>query len=91
MKVVINDCFGGFSLSEKVLDWLKHKKQISDLDQYEIARNDPDLIEGIETFKEESGSKYSKLKIVEIPDNVDYIIEEYDGKEWIAEKHLTWR
>ena len=32
----------------------------------------------------------AKLKIVEIPDDVEWIIEEYDGKEWIAEDHRRW-
>ena len=32
----------------------------------------------------------STLKIIEIPDDVDWIIEEYDGNEWVAEKHRTW-
>jgi hypothetical protein len=30
------------------------------------------------------------LKIVEVPDEVDWYIEEYDGNEWVAEKHRTW-
>jgi hypothetical protein len=33
---------------------------------------------------------YSKLKIVEIPGDVDWEIGEYDGNEWVAEKHRTW-
>ena len=28
---------------------------------------------------------------VEIPDDVEWQIEEYDGSEWIAEKHRIWR
>jgi hypothetical protein len=31
------------------------------------------------------------LAIVEIPDDVQWIIEENDGMEWVAEKHRTWR
>ena len=33
---------------------------------------------------------YSELKVVEIPDDVEYDIQEYDGNEWVAEKHRTW-
>jgi hypothetical protein len=33
---------------------------------------------------------FAELKVVEIPDDVQWQIEEYDGKEWIAEKHRTW-
>ncbi|HEX2652977.1 MAG TPA: hypothetical protein VHN11_04930 [Xanthobacteraceae bacterium] len=44
---------------------------------------------------EELGSKAAsgvcaELAVVEIPDGVDYEIDEYDGREHIAEKHRTW-
>jgi len=54
-------------------------------------RSDPLLIECIETLGSDvcSGS-CAKLKIVEIPDDVQYVIEEYDGYEHIAEAHRTW-
>ena len=55
-------------------------------------RAEGDLIEGIKTFGEEKASgRFSKIKIIEIPNDVDYEIEEYDGNEWISEKHRTWR
>jgi hypothetical protein len=28
---------------------------------------------------------------VDIPDDVKWEIEEYDGNEWVAEVHRTWR
>jgi hypothetical protein len=44
---------------------------------------------------EEQGSAmnggYSDLKVVEIPDDVEWYIEEYDGMEHVAESHRTWR
>jgi len=33
---------------------------------------------------------HAELKVVEIPDDVNYIVEEYDGLEQIAEQHRTW-
>jgi len=33
---------------------------------------------------------YSELRIADVPDDVKWFIEEYDGKEWVAEKHRTW-
>jgi hypothetical protein len=38
-----------------------------------------------------ASGKYSELTVVEIPDDVDYEISEYDGNEHVAEKHRTWR
>jgi hypothetical protein len=28
--------------------------------------------------------------VIEIPDDVEWEVEEYDGLEWVAEKHRTW-
>jgi len=39
---------------------------------------------------DEVDTRYSKLKIVEIPDDVKWHIGEYDGIEWVAENHRTW-
>jgi hypothetical protein len=33
---------------------------------------------------------YANLKVVTIPGDVDWEIGEYDGMEWVAEKHRTW-
>jgi len=51
----------------------------------DIARNDPFLIQAVE----EAGNEAS-VKIVEIPDDVEWVIEEYDGAEWVSEKHRIW-
>jgi hypothetical protein len=56
----------------------------------EIERNDPVLVEIVERLGSEANGRYSDLKIVEIPDDVDWDIMEYDGMEHIAEKHRTW-
>lgn len=60
-------------------------------ESYMIARDDPNLIDIVEELGADAFGDYSKLKIVEIPDNVEYFIEEYDGCEHIAERHRTWR
>ena len=54
-------------------------------------RADPDLVAIIEEMDEESFGEFAELRIVEIPDDVEWQIEEYDGDEWVAEKHRTWR
>lgn len=54
-------------------------------------RSDPVLVRIVEELGSRANSPYSKLKIVEIPDGVEFTIEEADdGREWIAEKHRTW-
>ena len=58
---------------------------------WNIERDDPILIKVIEHFGSEVASgSFAELEIVEIPDDVDWTIEEYDGNEWIAEVHRTW-
>jgi len=54
------------------------------------ARACPVLIEVVERLKKEANGQHAELKIVEIPDDVEWEIEEYDGIEWIAESHQTW-
>ena len=53
-------------------------------------RENPILIEVIETLGERAYTPYSKLEIVEIPDDVKYKISEYDGMETVEEVHRTW-
>jgi hypothetical protein len=70
----------------------KDKKSSLYFSSRDIDRKDPLLLKLIK----QKGSKwvsgfFARLKIVKIPDDVDYIIEEYDGSEWIAETHRTWR
>jgi hypothetical protein len=55
-----------------------------------IARNDPALVTTVRRLGSKANGEYAKLKVVEIPADVDWYIEEYDGKEWVAEKHRTW-
>lgn len=55
-------------------------------------RSDKDLIEVIETIGTTGASSRSaNLKIVEIPDDIEYTIDNYDGIESVHEKHRVWR
>ena len=155
MKIVINRCYGGFSLSPRAVqrlaelegkpcyffiseidkpyrpidlpdqkesfpmwvaftvpnpneilrrskDWheMSDKEKIAwnnlyfsiDLDNRPDGRTDSLLIQAIEELGTEVASgALAELEIVEIPDGVDWQIEGYDGMEWVAEKHRTWR
>lgn len=56
----------------------------------EINRDNPSLIEVVQKLGEAANARCSKLEIIEVPDGVDWEVEEYDGMEWVAEKHRTW-
>ena len=92
MKVVVNSCFGGFGITDAALDEYKSRKDITDPDfwYYDIPRNCPVLVSIVEEQGVAINTSYSDLRIVEIPDDVDWYIEEYDGREHVAERHRTW-
>lgn len=93
MKVVINNCYGGFSLSDagiaRYLE-LADLKATSDFYDRDIPRDDAALIQVVEELGDAANGFAADLKIVDIPDDVDWYIEEYDGNEWVAERHRTW-
>ena len=92
MKIVINDDWGGFGLSEAALDEYKSRAGVTDpnLNYWDIPRDCPHLVAMIEEQGTAINGAYSSLKIVEVPDDVEWEIAEYDGNEWVAEKHRTW-
>jgi hypothetical protein len=58
----------------------------------EVARDDPYLVQVVEELGSKVASgKHAELKVVVIPADVQWQIEEYDGAEWVAEQHRTWR
>lgn len=141
MKVVINKCYGGFSLSKEGCEryweiknqkvWIEDDTKFKSMglftvwlvppdqrledkenefysmsmedriaynQQYrtqtwsgcDVDRSDPILVQLVEENSAKYSGRCAELGVTEIPDGVDYIIEEYDGKEWVAEKHRTW-
>lgn len=94
-KVVINTVHGGFRLSDTALKRLCEIKKVENFehfnDYYSISRDDLDLIQVIEELGSDANGKYSSLKIIEIPEDVKWYIEEYDGLEWVSEIHRIWR
>ena len=92
MKIVINAQHGGFGLSDKAMEEYKQRAGITDphFYSYDIPRNCPHLVAMVEENGDFVGSSYASLKIVKIPDDVKWQIEEYDGLEWVAEKHRIW-
>lgn len=73
------------------LDMVRFRKQYSAYDSIaDIERDDMDLVKVVEEMGERASGRFSALKVVEIPKEVEFQIEEHDGNEWIAEKHRTW-
>ncbi len=56
----------------------------------DIERTDLALIETVKLLKKKANGRCASLKIIEIPDDVEWQVEEYDGLEHITEKHQTW-
>ena len=92
MRIVINGCYGGFGLSHAaVRRYAKIKSvDVSSVFVRDIKRNDPILVKVVEELGKEADGDHARLKTVEIPDDVDWQIEEYDGFEHVAESHRTW-
>lgn len=137
MKIVRNDCFGGFSLSPlAVMEYAKLKgiklfaytdinywrtlKRLDTLEEMEnacicyyttkdcgekcdsndiedgyfsdreIERTDACLIEIVERLGKKANGCCADLIVVEIPDDIEWEISDYDGLESIEEKHRSW-
>ena len=88
MKLVINGCFGGFSLPEGFCEKYGFESCYVD-----IARDDERLVQWMEEHPEDEGV-CTDLQIVEIPDEAtDYHIDEYDGFEtvvYVVDGKLHW-
>jgi hypothetical protein len=138
MKIAINRCFGGFSLSDKAIEMIMNRKGFDcyrykwqyerDKERYtrvdnlsndrlglsinystadlgkviedipkenrwyygNLKRTDEDMIAVIEELGDEASGMCGEVVIVEIPDDVDWEIDEYDGLESIHEVHRVW-
>lgn len=53
-------------------------------------RSNPNLVKAVEELGDEANGDCAKLRIVEIPDGIEWEISEYDGMESVEEKHRSW-
>lgn len=89
MKILLNGCYGGFGLSDKVFERLPRKtvEFIEDNAWRESTkrklRTDDNILKTIYAVGlENASSDYADIYIANIPDNAtDWMIEEYDGVE----------
>ena len=84
-KIVINKCFGGFGLSDKAWELLHYTGAYID-----IPRDSPSLVKVVEELGPKANGECSTLKVVEIPEDIEWEIQVYDGLEHVAEKHRKW-
>ena len=91
MKIVINTNYGGFMLSQKAyaeldMEWDGYGFVYNDFSLRTCKR----LVDVVEKLGSKANGGSAILKVVEVPDNIEWEIECYDGLEWVAEKHRTW-
>lgn len=67
----------------------KRAEQIK-IDDCDEDRSNPNLVKVVEELGEKANGRYADLIVVEIPDGIEYEIDEYDGQETIREKHRSW-
>ena len=56
----------------------------------DIPRDDPILIHVIEELGKAADGPFAELKIVEIPESIEFKIDDYNGMESIHECHRSW-
>ena len=55
-----------------------------------IPRDDEKLVRVVEEMRAEANGHGAELKVVEIPDDVRWVIDKVDGVEHVSEAHRTW-
>ena len=53
-------------------------------------RAHPLVVRAVEELGEAANGDFAELEVVEIPDGIEWEIDEYDGSERVAERHRTW-
>lgn len=56
----------------------------------DIPRNDKDLVKVVELLGKKANGNHAELTIVEIPDDVKWHLDDYDGIESVHEDHQSW-
>ena len=100
-KIVINRCYGGFSVSKAVyqelgLKWDGYGYLDNDLMGYQDPRDfydyreDPKLVAIVEKLDPAASGDLANLGVVTVPDDMDWTIDDYDGIETVYERHRVW-
>ena len=82
-KIVYNACFGGFGLSETA--WERYRELGGqETSRYDINRADPALVQVVEELGDAANTRFSDLRITDVPAGTKYRIDEYDGNESVC-------
>ena len=90
VRVVINTCYGGFSLSERAQKRFEEYSGEVIKQEFSDFRASPHLVRVVEELGDAANGTCARLQVVDVPDDVEWQIDEYDGAEWVAEKHRRW-
>jgi hypothetical protein len=55
-----------------------------------IPRDDQKLVQVVEELGAEANGHCAELKVVTVPQDVQWLIEKKDGSEHVSEQHRTW-
>lgn len=89
MEIVINASYEPYCLSPKAYEYLGLSWDYNGM-AFIGNRTHPQLLSCIKNLGQEASWAGSKLKIVDIPDNIDWEMECDGCREWISEKHRIW-
>ena len=85
VKVIYNNCYGGFMLSEEAIDEIKKRKKLKlDEEVYELPRHDKDLVSVVEELGDKANGLTSNLEIDFVYSSINKI-EDFDGLETVVE------
>ena len=89
MKIVINSCFGGYGLSKEAYDFMGLEWDGYG-SKFDHDRTNTKLVECVESLGVGANGFCARLTVVDIPDGIEYEIDEYDGLESVHEAHRSW-
>lgn len=78
------------NLTQEQRDEAYDKYKDARLYDMDIPRNDETLVEVVEELGSHANGRYADLTVVDIPDDVDWEIDDYDGMETVVEVHRRW-
>lgn len=90
-KLSMEKAMKEFVADAKIMELILYEGKVYSCGRGDISRDNPELVKVVETLGNDASGRHADLKVVEIPDDIIWNVEEYDGIEWIAEGHRTWR